>query len=82
MQLLELGARLDPELVDENAAGVVVDLECFRLPPRSVEREHQLTAQPLAKRVFVGERLELADQIAVSASLELRVDPVLERREP
>ena len=82
VQLLQRWAGLDSELVDEHAPGVVVDLERFRLPARSIEREHQLAAKPLAKRVLVGERLELADQVAVTACFELCLDPVLERREP
>jgi hypothetical protein len=82
VQLLQRRAGLDPEFVDEHAPRVVVDLERFRLPARSVEREHQLAAEPLTKRVLVGERLELADQVLVTACLELGVDTILERREP
>src|SRR5205085_10261481 len=82
VQLLQRRAGLDPELVDEDAPSVVVDLERFRLPARAVEREHQLAAKPLAQRVFVGEGLELADQVAVTARFELRPDAILERRQP
>ncbi len=82
MQLLKRRAGLDPELVDENTPRVVVDLERFGLPARPVEREHQVAAKPLAKRMLVGEGLELSDQVAVTACFELRLDAVLERREP
>ncbi len=57
VQLLKRRAGLDPELVDENTPRVVVDLERFGLPARPVEREHQVAAKPLAKRMLVGEGL-------------------------
>jgi hypothetical protein len=82
VQLLQRRAGLDPELVDQHTPGVVIDLERFGLPARAVEREHQVAAKPFAKRMLVGEGLELSDQVAVTACFELRLDPVLERREP
>jgi hypothetical protein len=47
------------------------------LPAGSIEREHQLTTQPLAERSLGDERLELGDEIGSSAPLELRVDEIL-----
>jgi hypothetical protein len=44
VELLECRAGLDPELVDERPAGGLVHLECLGLPPRPVERQHQLAA--------------------------------------
>ena len=43
VELLERRARLEPELLDERLARIVVCLQCLRLTPRSVEREHQLS---------------------------------------
>ena len=62
VQLLKLGARLDPELVDERAARVAERLQRLRLPAAAVEREHPERADPLAQRCQRGERLELADR--------------------
>ena len=50
-------ARLDPELVDERAARVLVGLQRVGLAVAAVEREHQLAAQPLAVRVLGDQRL-------------------------
>ena len=48
MQVLQRRAWVDPELLDEHAAGVMVDLQRLRLATGAVEREHQLPAQALA----------------------------------
>src|SRR5262249_56123177 len=81
LELLELGARLDPELVHERFARAPVDVERLRLTAGLVEREHQLAARPLAERVAVHELLELRDQTRVTAEGEVGVDAVLERGE-
>ena len=65
LQLLQLAPRLDPQLVDEHAARVLVRGERLCLPPGAVEREHELAAQPLAQRGRRDERLELADEVGV-----------------
>ena len=79
---LQLGARVDPELVHERRARRCVRVERLRLPARAVEREHQLAAQALPQRLLANERLELADELGAAAALEVGVDPRLERGEP
>ena len=59
LELAERLARLDAELLDEPLARVRVDAQRLRLPPRAVEREHELPAQPLAQRVPRRQCLEL-----------------------
>ena len=51
-----------------------------RLAPRAVEREHELPSQALTERVTFHEPLELPDQIVMAPDLELRSDPLLQRR--
>ena len=82
LESLELGAGLDSELVDEAGARVLVHLQRFGLPARAIQREHQLPAERLAKRMLAYERLELTDDVAVPAELEVGVDPLLEGDEP
>ncbi len=77
----QLGARLEPELVERGARGAV-GLERLRLPARPVERQHQLPAQPLALRLLRDQDLELADELGVTAEREVGLDPLLERRQP
>src|SRR5215213_5216491 len=79
VQLLEAAARIDAELVHEHTARVVVGLKGLRLTPGAVEREHQLTPKTLAERVLFDEQIELADELAVRASLELGLDPLFDR---
>ena len=76
LQALELGAGLDPELVDEPSACILVDLERLRLPAGAIQREHQLSPECLAERMIPDECLELADDVAVAAELEVGIDPL------
>ena len=82
MQLLQRRRRLYPELVDEHLARVLVRLERLRLPAAAVEREHELAARALAHRVLTHELLEPADELGRATELELRLHPLLDRRQP
>ena len=53
---------------------VAVGGERVGLAAGAVEREHQLPAQPLAQRVVLDERLELAHELGVEAAGEVRLD--------
>src|SRR5439155_11586635 len=44
LELLQLPARLDPELVHERLARLAVEVECFGLTAGAVQRQHQLSA--------------------------------------
>ena len=55
LQRAQVGRGLDPESVDERPARALVGRERIRLPARAVEREHLLTAQPLAQRILAGQ---------------------------
>jgi hypothetical protein len=77
-ELLERPAGLDAELLDENTASVVVELERLGLPTRAIEGEHQLRTEAFPERMRGNERLELADQLALAAAFEVGVDPILE----
>ncbi len=78
LELLQRGARLDPELIHEQASSFPVGRERLSLPPATVEREHQLPPRLLAERLLLDQRLELADETLVRAELELRLDPLAE----
>ena len=59
----------------------VVGGERLGLATRAIEGEHQLRAQPLAKRMAADERLSSAE-VRVDLQLELGSDPLLEHAEP
>ena len=80
LEVLQSRPRLDAELVDEGCPRPAVGLERLRLPPRAVEREHQLPVQALAVRVAGGELLELRHELRVSAKGKVRVEPLLQDR--
>ena len=79
LELLELGAGLEPELLVEGAAGIPVTLEGLGLAAGTVEGEHQLTAQPLACRMLCDQDVELTDQGAMAAERQVGLDSVFER---
>ena len=84
-RLLELSQRqagLDPELLDEQAPGVSVDLQRLCLAAGAVERAHQLATQLLTEWMRGHERLELSDEIGVPAEPQLELDPLADHREP
>jgi hypothetical protein len=81
VEVAQRAAGLDSELLDEDRPRFLIRLERLRLPPGTVEGEHQLSAEALAVWVLAHERLELADERRVAAGGEIGVDPVLEARQ-
>ena len=79
VQVLQLGARLDPDLVDERVPRVAVGLERLRLAAGAIQREHPLGVQVLAQRIRSDERVELPDHVGVAALREIGVDRALRR---
>ena len=79
LEPLQLRARLDTQLVHERAPRPLIRVQRLRLSARPVEREHQLSAQTLAKRVPRDERLQLGDQVVVPAKRQVGLDPLLYR---
>ena len=82
MQLLQIAAWLDSELVDERTARVLIDAEGLRLATGAIQGEHQMGAQTLSGGMAIDECLNLADDLGVTAGLEVRVDSLLDRRKP
>src|SRR6266545_2682971 len=78
LELLERLAGLDPELIDERAAGLPVRGKSFGLAPAAVQGKHQLRAKALAQRMSRGECLELADDLRVAAEDQVGLDAILD----
>ena len=73
-------AGLDPELSDEDLAGVLIGLQRLGLPVAAVQSEHQLRPEALPVRVLVDEGLELTHHLGVPRQSQLRVDQLLDGR--
>ena len=82
LELLERRARLDPEFLRERAPGVGVGVERIRLAAAAVERDHLLPAQAFAQGLAADHGLELGGDLAVAPEREVRLDAILERRQP
>ena len=81
MKRSERTPGLDPEILDELQARVLVALERFRLSPRPVERKHQLAAEPLAERIRPRRTLQFADDLGGASFGKVAFDPLLEAGE-
>ena len=79
LELAELGAGVDAELLDERLARGAVGGERVGLAARAVEREHELRARALAQGLRGDERLELGDELGMTSEREISLDPLLER---
>src|SRR5205085_6075429 len=81
-ELLQLAARLEPELIHQPAPGSAIALERVGLATGPVHGEHQLGDEALTQRMLVNERLQLPHQPCVLAERKLGVDPFLQRDQP
>ena len=77
----QLGSGLDPELLDEHVARVLVGAQRVGLPARPVQREHQQLAEPLPDRVLLGEPLGLDRDRRVPAPFQIDRELGLQRDE-
>ena len=59
LQVAQLGARLEPELLVEHVADLAQHVEGVGLPPGAGQRERAQRPQPLPQRVRRGQRLQL-----------------------
>ncbi len=82
LQPLQLGARLEPQLVDQRGAGAAVGVERVGLAARAVEGEHEVGVQALAVGMLADQRLQLGDRLPVAPEGEVELQPVLERGQP
>ena len=82
VELPQAGSRLEPELIDEKPARLLVDGKRLRLAARAVEGEHELSAEALPQRLGRHERLQLRHQLAGAPEGEVGLDPLLQADEP
>ena len=78
MELLQLAAGIDAELLDQGSAGAVELAQCLALPARPVQGERELSPQALAERMLGDELADPRDDKIVLADHQPGVDLVLE----
>jgi hypothetical protein len=81
LEPLQRGAGVEPERVAEHVPRYLENLQGVRLPSRAVQREHQLCAKALAKRMFGNEPLQLDNDLLMAAELELGLNPLFDDRQ-
>ena len=79
VQLAQRLAWLDAELLHEPRAGGVEGLQRFGLSPGSIQRQHLQLHQALLEGMCDDQRLQLAQQLAVAAQLQVKLDPLNHR---
>jgi hypothetical protein len=82
LQLAQLGARLQPELLGEDLAHLAEHLEGVGLPSGPGQRERAKAPEALAQRVRRRQHLQLAGHHRVPTQGETGHGAVLERRRP
>src|SRR5580765_3900713 len=82
LQLAELPAWLEAQLVGQHSPRDVIRLERLLLPARAVQREHVLLAQAFPVGLLGDQPLELADERTVLAQRQASLVPKLERTQP
>ena len=81
LELLERRTGFDPERFDVRPSSALERVEGVGLPAAAIEREHQLAAQTVVKRVLRDEPLELRHHLGVPAERKVGVDAILDRRQ-
>ena len=74
LEIPQLGARSQPQLVAQQRACLAVDSERLGLAAGAIQREHQLRAQSLLERGQRGQSLQLDDHLGGVAERQLGVD--------
>ena len=82
LEIAQLVARIEAELVGEQRARASRGGKRFRLSPRAVEGEHELARQTLAQRVLRRQPLELRYDLGMAAEGEVRLQALFETAEP
>src|SRR5919201_335613 len=78
VQPAELRAGLHADLIDQQPPRLAVRLQRLGLAPAPIQREHPLAAQALTQRMQGDQRLELRDEVGVTAERQIGVDPPLQ----
>ena len=79
LETLELGARVEAELLSEQATTLAVDIERVGLSAAPIEREHELSAQSLPQGVGVDQRAQRRDELGMATERQQRLVAVLDR---
>ena len=79
LQLPQLGAGLDPDLLDQRPMRVAICRHRFGLPSGAVEGEHALRVEALVQGVLGDKRLESSEHVGVAPGGEFGVDRQLDR---
>ena len=82
LQIAQVRRRIKAHLSNEVVARLLVCAQCLGLASAPVEGKHLLSAEPLAKRMLFGERLEFGDQLPVISKFQVRIHTMFDRRHP
>ena len=81
LQHAQVRRWLDPEALDERAAGAAVGGERVRLAAGAIEGEHMLAPQSLVQGVLLGQARRLARGSWMSPTREVGLEPVAQAAE-
>ena len=82
LERLERLAGLEAEVLGQQPTCLAIRIERLGLPPRSIQREHELRAQTLPQRVLSDRCLQLTHDAEMPAKCQLGLETLLERGQP
>ena len=82
LEIAQRRGRIEPELVGQMAAVVLVGLQRLGLATGAIQRGHQQRPGPVAQRVLRGEADEVGERLLVASDREQRVEPLLVGEQP
>ena len=82
LELAQLLARLDAQLLGQHRPGPAVRGQRIALPPAPVQREHQKPPQPLAERIPGHQARQLPGNLRRRPQLDIGLEPALHRHQP
>ena len=78
LQRFQFSSRINPQFAVEDLARLLVHVEGLGLPSRTVERQHQARVEDLAQRHFANEPSKVGDELQMTTTGELGIDPPFE----
>jgi hypothetical protein len=82
LQLAQLGARLDPQLLGQHLPGAAVGGQRIGLPFGPVQSQHQQPPQPLPHRILGHQLFQLPDHLRRQPQLNAGLESALHRHQP
>ena len=80
--MLEPGVRIHSEFLGQQMADIVVSSYRVALAAAPAKRTHELILEQLTQRIPGAERVQLSEDLGMTAQGEIGLDPILKNTHP